>query len=150
MIRESALLGASIVLLAANAALMAQDKQPVAETIRARRLEILDDAGKVRVVIGAGDTRLGEGSYSIVILDQHGARGASLSVKPTGGGDLEILEKNALRAECGVGNGNASIALWDGTHSFKRLSMWSNEGGASGFHLRDPEGNDVHILQVAK
>ena len=150
MVRECALLSASIALLLLNVAVMAESKAPVSDLVQTRRLEILDDAGKVRVVIGSGDTRLPEGTFAVVIYDRDGARGASLHTKPSGGGVLEILEKNALRVECGVGNGNSTVAMWDGEHSFKRLSLWTNEGGACGLVLRDLEGKDVHALQVPK
>ena len=79
-----------------------EDKKPT-DVLRTKRLEIVDDEGKVRAVLGTNE----EGVTSLTVFDQSGRLRASLDAGeiPEQGSDLSIFYTNGKpRAAVGMDN----------------------------------------------
>jgi hypothetical protein len=128
-----------------------EDKSP-AEVVRAKRLEIVDDEGKVRAVLGTDE----QGVVSLSIFDASGRLRASLNAEenPEKASGLGVFDTNGkLRAAVGMGNdpGNGPFfSLYD-TDGIPRvlLGMDSDPGKGSYLALLDTEGNHRAVVSLA-
>ena len=103
-------------------------------TIQARKLEIVDENGKVRIRLGSAD-----GGYGLVVYDDQGQFRATLTDAPLGavsqlnkdGGSIKLM---AMKNGCG-------ITMRDGDGKPRAIILQQKEG--SKIMLKDAEGKDV-------
>jgi len=103
-------------------------------TIQARKLEIVDENGKVRIRLGSADA-----GYGLVVYDAQGQFRATLTDAPLGavsqlnkdGGSITLM---AMKNACG-------ITMRDGDGKPRAIILQQKEG--SKIMLKDAEGKDV-------
>ena len=104
------------------------------DTIQARKLEIVDENGKVRIRLGSADA-----GYGLVVYDDQGQFRATLTDAPLGavsqlnkdGGSIKLM---AMKNGCG-------ITMRDGDGKPRAIILQQKEG--SKIMLKDAEGKDV-------
>ena len=104
------------------------------DTIQARKLEIVDENGKVRIRLGSADA-----GYGLVVYDDQGRFRATLTDAPLGavsqlnkdGGSIKLM---AMKNGCG-------ITMRDGDGKPRAIILQQKEG--SKIMLKDAEGKDV-------
>ena len=104
------------------------------DTIQARKLEIVDENGKVRIRLGSADA-----GYGLVVYDDQGQFRATLTDAPLGavsqlnkdGGGIKLM---AMKNGCG-------ITMRDGDGKPRAIILQQKEG--SKIMLKDAEGKDV-------
>lgn len=77
------------------------------ERIRTRRIELVDNEGKVRMILGGGQR--GEHGPQIDLYDEEGSRRASMSVIPNGGVGLYLLDAQD-KPRLGITFGSVSLS----------------------------------------
>jgi hypothetical protein len=103
-------------------------------TIQARKLEIVDENGKVRIRLGSADA-----GYGLVVYDAQGQFRATLTDAPLGavsqlkkdGGSITMM---AMQNGCG-------ITMRDGDGKPRAIILQREEG--SQIMLKDADGKDV-------
>tara|TARA_B100000963_G_scaffold230129_1_gene200744 strand:- start:1589 stop:2050 length:462 start_codon:yes stop_codon:yes gene_type:complete len=104
------------------------------DTIQARKLEIVDENGKVRIRLGSADA-----GYGLVVYDDQGQFRATLTDAPLGavsqlnkdGGSIKLM---AMKNGCG-------ITMRDVDGKPRAIILQQKEG--SKIMLKDAEGKDV-------
>ncbi len=104
------------------------------DTIQARKLEIVDENGKVRIRLGTADA-----GYGLVVYDAQGQFRATLTDAPLGavsqlkkdGGSIKLM---AMKNSCG-------ITMRDGDGKPRAIILQQKEG--SKIMLKDTEGKDL-------
>jgi hypothetical protein len=120
------------------ASVEAQAKQPaVADVVRARRLEVVDAAGKTRAGLSLGP----DGGPRLLLFDASEKPRATLSVDSKGSPRLLLSgEAGKTRASLSVGpDGSPRLFLFDASEKLRAsLGVESNEGPR--LHLYDAAG----------
>ena len=104
------------------------------DTIQARKLEVVDENGKVRIRLGSADA-----GYGLVVYDAQGQFRATLTDAPLGavsqlkkdGGSITMM---AMQNGCG-------ITMRDGDGKPRAIILQREEG--SQIMLKDADGKDV-------
>ena len=103
-------------------------------TIQARKLEIVDENGKVRIRLGSADA-----GYGLVVYDAQGHFRATLTDAPLGA--VGQLNKDGGSIKLMAMKNGSGITMRDGDGKPRAIILQQKEG--SKIMLKDAEGKDV-------
>jgi hypothetical protein len=138
-----ALFGAVIIAVAAAAGGRSEPQASTADTVRARHVAIVDDAGKVRIVLGQDpkDTQRKSRSCGLTLYDASGAERFGVGTMDDGavtmGFDAPAGVGAAMRDRIGMGveaDGSAHIMLID-NQTLVPVRMVTDAKGGGGLEL---------------
>ena len=104
------------------------------DTIRTRKLEIVDENGKVRIRLGSADA-----GYGLVVYDAQGQFRATLTDAPLGA--VSQLKKNGGSIKMMAMQNGCGITMRDGEGKPRAIILQHKEG--SRIMLKDADGKDV-------
>jgi hypothetical protein len=116
------------------------------ERIRARRIELVDDEGNVRMILGGG--KRGEHGPRVDLYDENGKWRASLGLTDIGDAVLGFYDEDGKR-RAGVGassEGTSELLLSDA--SGVRAGIGVYPGGAATLDIYDGSGNRRALLRA--
>jgi hypothetical protein len=141
------------------------------ERIRARRIELVDDEGNVRMILGGG--KRGEGGPRVDLYDENGKWRVSLGLTQLGDtvlgfydedgkrragvgtnseGTSELLLSDASGVRAGIGvypGGAAELSIYDGSGN-RRALLGADSNGQTGMHFFDENDNRRLNLAVVR
>jgi len=115
-----------------------QGQPPVQDTVRAKRFEVVDDAGETRIVLAVA----ADGSPRLAFYDENGKPRVGLIVLPDGNSGLDFFDQNGkIRAMLGV-LPDGSLALdFNDENGKLRAALGLDADGRPGLTLYDQDGN---------
>ena len=140
----------------------------VEEVIRAKRFEVIDDAGRPRVIVGTQQEASGlmlldgngqnvaelavsaeMGSTTLSLYDLRGSLRASLDLDQDGSPTLGLYDlAGEPRVSIGIAEGNTPVLDFTGPYGEARMSFEVDEDGLPSFVLMDGDGNDRVSIRI--